>query len=42
MGSNYNSRTRAPEVLVDGERYCVVRQRESVADLLALESRLPD
>lgn len=42
MGSNYNSRTRAPEVLVDGDRYCVVRQRESVADMLALESRLPD
>jgi diaminopimelate decarboxylase len=42
MGSNYNARPRAPEVLVDGERYCVVRRRESIADLMALESRLPD
>ena len=42
MSSNYNTRARAPEVLVDGDRYCIVRQRESVADLLALESRLPD
>jgi diaminopimelate decarboxylase len=42
MSSNYNTRRRAPEVLVDGNRYCVVRVRESVADMLAAESRLPD
>jgi diaminopimelate decarboxylase len=42
MSSNYNTRPRAPEVLVDGERYHIVRRRETVADLLALESRLPD
>lgn len=41
MASNYNTRMRAPEVLVDGDRYCVVRRRETIADLLALESRLP-
>lgn len=41
MSSNYNARPRAPEVLVEGDRYCVVRRRETVADLLALESRLP-
>ncbi|HEY8554167.1 MAG TPA: diaminopimelate decarboxylase [Burkholderiales bacterium] len=41
MSSNYNSRLRAPEVLVDGDRYHVVRRRENIADLLALESRLP-
>lgn len=41
MSSNYNSRARAPEVLVDGNRYCVVRRRETVADMLALESTLP-
>ncbi len=41
MSSNYNTRPRAPEVLVDGDRYCVVRRRETVADLLALESCLP-
>jgi diaminopimelate decarboxylase len=41
MSSNYNARPRAPEVLVDGERYIVARRRETIADLLALESRLP-
>ena len=41
MSSNYNTRPRAPEVLVDGDRYCVVRRRETVEELLALESRLP-
>ena len=42
MASNYNTRPRAPEILVDGERYCVARRRETIDDLLALESRLPD
>jgi diaminopimelate decarboxylase len=32
MASNYNDRPRAPEVLVDGDRYAVVRERESHAD----------
>ncbi len=41
MSSNYNTRPRAPEVLVQGDRYCVVRRRETVDELLALESRLP-
>lgn len=41
MGSNYNTRARPPEVVVDGDRYHVVRRRERVSDLLALESRLP-
>jgi diaminopimelate decarboxylase len=41
MASNYNSRPRAAEVLVRGDRYAVVRRRESVADLLAHE-RIPD
>ena len=41
MSSNYNTRPRAAEVLVDGDRYCVARRRETVAELLALESRLP-
>ena len=35
MSSNYNDRLRAPEVLVDGNRYAVVRERETVDDLLA-------
>ncbi len=41
MASNYNSRPRPPEVLVDGARYDVVRTRESFDDLIAGES-IPD
>ena len=41
MSSNYNSRPRAAEVMVDGDRYHVVRQRERLADLFAGESMLP-
>ncbi|HZG19462.1 MAG TPA: diaminopimelate decarboxylase [Herbaspirillum sp.] len=37
MASNYNTRGRAAEVLVDGERVHLVRQREKPADLFALE-----
>lgn len=33
MASNYNSRPRPPEVLVDGQAWRVVRERESVEDL---------
>jgi diaminopimelate decarboxylase len=40
MSSNYNSRTRAPEVLVDGSSAHLVRRRESVDDLFAHE-RIP-
>jgi len=38
MASNYNARPRAPEVLVDGSRYAIVRRRESYEDLIAGES----
>ena len=41
MSSNYNSRPRAAEVMVDGDRYHVVRRRERVRDLFAGESMLP-
>ena len=41
MSSNYNSRPRAAEVMVDGDRYHVVRKRERVRDLFAGESVLP-
>ena len=37
MSSNYNSRPRPPEVLVDGERFFVIRERESWEDLVAKE-----
>ncbi len=33
MASNYNSRTRAAEILVDGDRWHVIRARESLEDL---------
>lgn len=38
MSSNYNTRPRVPEVLVDGDRYYVVRRRETIDDLLAAET----
>ena len=38
MSSNYNSRPRCPEILVDGNKYFVVRRRETIEDLIALES----
>ncbi len=38
MASNYNTRARAAEVIVDGDTVYVVRQREKIADLFALES----
>jgi diaminopimelate decarboxylase len=38
QSSNYNSRPRAPEVLVDGDRFRVVRERESYEDLVRGES----
>ena len=38
MSSNYNTRPRAAEILVDGDRHLVIRRRETVEDLLALES----
>jgi diaminopimelate decarboxylase len=37
MSSNYNARPRAPEVLVDGSQFKVIRRRETYADLIALE-----
>jgi diaminopimelate decarboxylase len=37
LASNYNTRPRAAEVLVDGKRARLVRRRETVADLLAPE-----
>jgi diaminopimelate decarboxylase len=41
MSSNYNSRPRAAEVLVDGQAVHLVRARETVESLYALESPLP-
>ena len=40
MSSNYNTRNRAAEVMVDGARHALVRRRETYADQLALETIL--
>jgi diaminopimelate decarboxylase len=37
MGSTYNARPRPAEVLVDGDRWGVARQREAVSTLMAGE-----
>jgi diaminopimelate decarboxylase len=42
MSSNYNTRTRAAEVMVDGDKVHLVRKREELASLWALESVLPE
>ena len=41
MASNYNSRGRAAEVMVDGDRVYEIRRRETVEELFANESTLP-
>ena len=41
MSSNYNTRPRAAEVMVDGDKAFLVRRREAIEDLYALESLLP-
>lgn len=42
MSSNYNSRPRAAEIMVDGDNAYTVRQRETLADLWRGESILPN
>ena len=37
MASNYNSRPTVPEVLVDGDKFTVIRKRQTYEDLVALE-----
>jgi len=41
MSSNYNSRPRAAEVMVDGSHYYVIRERETMQDLMKGETLLP-
>ena len=41
MASNYNSRGRPPEVMVDGKNIHLIREREKVEDLFASEHLLP-
>jgi diaminopimelate decarboxylase len=42
MASNYNSRMRPAEVLVDGDRYAVITARETYEDLTRLEIAQPE
>ncbi|ASI89354.1 diaminopimelate decarboxylase [Vibrio mediterranei] len=42
MSSNYNTRPRVAEIIVDGDKAHVVRQRESLQSLWELESILPE
>ena len=40
MSSNYNTRNRAAEIMVDGSNHTVVRRRETFDDQMALEAML--
>ncbi|MFJ2582919.1 hypothetical protein [Kitasatospora aureofaciens] len=42
MSSNYNSRPLIPEVTVEGDRAGLIRGRQTVGELLALEVGLPE
>ncbi|MFN3581497.1 MAG: diaminopimelate decarboxylase [Pseudomonas sp.] len=42
MSSNYNTRARAAEVMVDGQESHLVRRRETLSELFAGESLLPE
>ncbi|MBX9869011.1 MAG: diaminopimelate decarboxylase, partial [Burkholderiaceae bacterium] len=41
MSSNYNSRPLIPEVLIDGEHLQLIRRRQTIQELIALELDLP-
>ncbi|KRB92698.1 diaminopimelate decarboxylase [Noviherbaspirillum sp. Root189] len=41
MSSNYNTRGRAAEVMVDGDKLHLIRKREAASELFVLESQLP-
>jgi diaminopimelate decarboxylase len=41
MSSNYNSRPRAAEVMVDGNRFAMIRERETFEDLVRNEQASP-
>ena len=42
MASNYNSRARPPELLVEGDRYAIIRERETYDDLVRHERAVPE
>jgi diaminopimelate decarboxylase len=41
MSSNYNTRPRAAEIMVDGDQTHLVRARETIEDLVRGEQLLP-
>ena len=41
MSSNYNTRGRAAEVMVDGAKVHLIRERETIESLFANEKLLP-
>jgi diaminopimelate decarboxylase len=41
MASNYNTRPKPAEILVDGKNVYVIRKRENTKDLFASEAVLP-
>jgi len=41
MSSNYNTRPRAAEIMVDGDQYHLVRERETLEDLMRGEHLVP-
>ena len=42
MSSNYNSRPRAPEIMVDKDKCYLIRKREDYSSLTSLEEGLDD
>lgn len=42
MASNYNTRPRPPEVIVEGDRFWVAREREKIEDLIRGERLTPN
>ena len=42
MSSNYNSRPLIPEILVDGDKIRLIRRRQQIQELIALEESLPE
>ncbi|MCK9468559.1 MAG: diaminopimelate decarboxylase [Porticoccaceae bacterium] len=42
MSSNYNTRGRAAEIMVDGDKFYLVRQRETIDDMVRGEQLLPE
>jgi diaminopimelate decarboxylase len=42
MASNYNTRPKPAEIMVDGDKAFIIRARESIVDLFASETIFPE